>query len=72
MTHDPRTETEIRLLEIRLARSVIMDAVSAATKHTTNREQLKGIARERLRWHYKIDWDGEIEREFETVLNEMI
>jgi hypothetical protein len=72
MTHDPRTETEIRLLEIRLARSVIMDAVSAATKHTTNREQLKGIARERLRWHYKIEWDGEIESEFETVLNEMI
>jgi hypothetical protein len=72
MTHDPRTETEIRILELRLARSVIMDAVQAATKHTTNREQLKGIARERLRWHYKIDWDGEIESEFETVLNEMI
>jgi hypothetical protein len=72
MTHDPRTEAEIRLLEIELARSVIMDALSAATKHTTNPEQLKGIARERLSWHYKIEWDGEIEREFETILTEMI
>jgi hypothetical protein len=71
MTHDPRTETEIRILELRLARSVIMDALQAATKHTTNPDQLKGIARERLRWHYKIEWDGEIEREFEIILKQI-
>jgi hypothetical protein len=60
-----------KVSELRLARIVIMDALSAATKHTTNREQLKGIARERLRWHYKIEWCGEIEREFETVLKQI-
>jgi hypothetical protein len=71
MTHDPLTEAEIKLLERRLARTQLMDAVSLGRAHKLSDAHIELIAKASLD-RCGIEWGEEIGREFETILKQII
>jgi hypothetical protein len=68
--YDPITETEIRILERRLARAQLMDALSLGRAHKLSDDHIELVAKASIT-RCGIKWGEEIGREFETILKQI-